>query len=136
MSQIFGILDVAKSGMGVYKTWLNAVADNIANIDNVTDTSTPAFQERFVQVQAAEDPDNQFGAGATVVAAQFGDPNGRVNYDPNHPLADVNGMVRRPDIDLSDQMVYLQLAQRGYQANVQAFDRARDAYESILTIGK
>ena len=30
-------------------------------------------------------------------------------------------MVRRPDIDLSDQMVYLQVAQRGYQANINAF---------------
>lgn len=135
MAAVFGILDVAKSGMGVYKTWLNAVADNISNIDNVSETSKPAFQERFVQVQAAESP-NGFGAGAVVVAADFGDPNGRVNYDPNHPLADVNGMVRRPDMDLGDQMVYLQLAQRGYQANVQAFERARDAYESILSIGK
>jgi len=135
MSAIFGILDVAKSGMGVYKTWLNAVADNIANIDDVTDTSTPAFQERFVQVQAVEDGTG-FGHGAAVVGAEFGDPNGRVTYDPNHPLADANGLVRRPDVDLTDQMVYLQLAQRGYQANVQAFERARDAYESILTIGK
>jgi len=135
MSAVFGILDVAKSGMGVYKTWLNAVADNIANIDNVTDTASPAFQERFVQVTAVDDQ-RGFGAGAAVVGADFGDPNGRVNYDPNHPLADENGFVRRPDIDLSDQMVYLQLAQRGYQANVQAFDRARDAYESILSIGR
>jgi flagellar basal-body rod protein FlgC len=135
MAAVFGILDVAKSGMGVYKTWLNAVADNIANIDDVTDTSTPAFQERFVQVKAVDDAGG-FGAGAAVVGADFGNPNGRVNYDPNHPLADVNGMVRRPDMDLSDQMVYLQLAQRGYQANVQAFERARDAYESILAIGK
>ena len=135
MSQVFGTLSVATSGMGVYKTWLNAVADNIANIDNVTDTASPAFQERFVQVQAADDASG-FGRGATVVGADFGDPNGRVAYEPNHPMADENGMVRRPDIDLSDQMVYLQLAQRGSQANVQAFDRARDAYESILSIGK
>jgi flagellar basal-body rod protein FlgC len=135
MSAVFGILQVAKSGMGVYKTWLNAVADNIANIDNVTDTSTPAFQERFVQVSAVE-AENGWGGGAAVVGADFGDPNGRVSYDPNHPLADENGFVRRPDLDLTDQMVYLQLAQRGYQANVQTFERARDAYESILSIGK
>ena len=134
MSQVFGIFGVAQSGMGVYKTWLNAVADNIANIDDVSKTSDPAFQERFVQVQAAEDGSG-FGAGAKVAGADFGDPNGRVTYDPNHPLADANGMVRRPDIDLSDQMVYLQLAQRGYQANVQSFERAREAYETILSIG-
>jgi flagellar basal-body rod protein FlgC len=135
MSQVFSTLSVATSGMGVYKTWLNAVADNIANIDNVTDTSTPAFQERFVQVRAMEDASG-FGAGAAVVGPEFGDPNGLVVYEPNHPLADENGFIRRPDVSLTDQMVYLQLAQRGYQANVQSFERARDAYESILSIGK
>ena len=38
-------------------------------------------------------------------------------YDPSHPLADEEGMVRLPDIDLSDQMTQLMIAQRGYQAN-------------------
>ena len=45
-------------------------------------------------------------------------------------------MVRRPDMELSDQMVYMQLAQRGYQANVASFDKAKEAYEAILSIGK
>ena len=135
MSQVFSILGVAKTGIDVYKTWLTAVADNVANIDDVTDTSTPAYQERFLDVQPVQDPTG-FGAGAKVAGVQFGDPNGRVTNEPNHPLADANGMVRRPDMDLTDQMVYMQLAQRGYQANVQSFQSARAAYESILAIGK
>ena len=52
MSEMFSAFGVATSGMGAYKTWLNAVADNIANMDNVTATSQPAFQERSIQVQA------------------------------------------------------------------------------------
>jgi flagellar basal-body rod protein FlgC len=67
---------------------------------------------------------------------RLGDPNGRVTYEPNHPLADANGMIRRPDIEMSDQMVYLQVAQRGYQANINSFQRARDAYEAALSIGR
>jgi flagellar basal-body rod protein FlgC len=135
MSQVFSTLGVATSGMGVYKTWLNAVADNVANIDNVSRTTEPAFQERFVAIEPMVDA-NGVGAGARVAGAEFGDPNGRVTYDPNHPYADENGMVRRPDMDLTDQMVYLQLAQRGYQANVSTFERAREAYETILGIGR
>lgn len=136
MSSTFSIFGVAESGIGVYKTWLNAVADNVANIDNVSRTDQPAFQERFVQVQ--EIPGGQYGegAGAAVAGVQFGDPNGRPTYEPNHPLADANGMVRRPNIDLSDQMVFMQLAQRGYQANVNTFERAKEAYETLLGIGK
>lgn len=135
MTQLFATLDVATSGMGVYKTWINAIADNVANIDNVTSTDQAAFQERFVLVQAAEDSTGA-GAGARVVGAEFGDPEGRVHYEPNHPLADENGMVRRPDIDLGDQMVLVQLAQRGYQANINTFERAREAYEAALSIGQ
>jgi flagellar basal-body rod protein FlgC len=135
MSQIFSTLNVATSGMGVYKTWLNAVADNVANMDNVSRTSEPAFRERFVTVRPQVGPDN-LGDGAEVTGVQFGDPNGIVTYEPNHPLADENGMVRRPAVNLTDQMVYMQLAQRGYQANVRSFESAKEAYESILSIGK
>jgi flagellar basal-body rod protein FlgC len=135
MSTVFASLGVARSGMDAYKLWLDAVADNVANIDNVTSTDQQAFQERFVMVQSAEDATGA-GAGVRVVGAAFGDPNGRVLYEPNHPLADANGMVRRPDIDLSDQMVFMQLAQRGYQANINTFERAREAYQAALSIGK
>ncbi|MEX0846616.1 MAG: flagellar basal body rod C-terminal domain-containing protein [Ilumatobacteraceae bacterium] len=135
MSQMFSSFAVATSGMGAYKTWLNAVADNIANMDNVTSTDQPAFQERFVQVQAVDGPDG-VGDGVRVTGVQFGSADGIIQYDPNHPLADANGMVRRPDVSLSDQMVYMQLAQRGYQANVRSFETAKEAYESILSIGR
>jgi flagellar basal-body rod protein FlgC len=135
MSAVFSTLEVARTGMGAYKLWLDAVADNVANIDNVTATDQQAFQERFVIVESAEDAAGN-GIGVHVTGAAFGDPNGRLAYEPNHPLADDNGMVRRPDIDLSDQMVYMQLAQRGYQANINSFERAKEAYEAALSIGK
>lgn len=137
MSQMFATLDVARSGMGVYKLWIDALADNVANIDNVSRTDEVAFQERFVVVQSAEDVyGTGAGGGARVIGARYGDPEGRLAYEPTHPMADENGLIRRPDIDLSDQMVMIQLAQRGYQANIQTFERAREAYEAALTIGQ
>ena len=44
-------------------------------------------------------------------------------------------MVRLPDIELSDQMTQLILAQRGYQANLAVVDRVHDAYSQALTLG-
>jgi flagellar basal-body rod protein FlgC len=119
--------------MGAYKLWIDAVADNISNINTVRGTNQPAFAERFVMV-GANAPDG--GAGVHVQGAAFGDTEGILAYEPNHPLADENGMVRRPNINLSEQMAYLIEAQRGYQANVAVMDRARAAYESALTIGQ
>ena len=129
----FGTIGISATGMGAYKLWIDAVADNIANINTVRGTNQPAVAERFVMV-GTNAPDG--GAGVHVQGAAFGDTEGILAYEPNHPLADENGMVRRPNISLTDQMTYLIEAQRGYQANVAVMDRARAAYENALTIGQ
>lgn len=129
---IFGILGTSSSGLHVYRTWLDAVSDNIANLRTARRPTDPAFQERLVTAESAGD---QLGAGAQVGVA-FGNAQGRLVYEPNNPMADAQGMVRYPDMDLGDQMTNLILAQRGYQANLAVIERARDAYTQALNIGK
>lgn len=135
MSGPFDGLAIPASGMTVYKTWLDALSDNVANINTIVPTDQPAFQERFVVAQA-----NQYGTepgtGAHVAGVVFGDPAGRLIYDPKNPMADANGMVKAPDMNLSDQMTSLIIAQRAYQMNVATFERARDSYQKELEIGK
>lgn len=132
----FSTFGIAASGLGTYKLWLDAVADNVANIDTVRRTSESAFQERYVMVAPVEGGDHGVGDGVRVTGTAFGDPRGIVTYEPGNKLADEQGYVRRPDIDLATQMTYLIEAQRGYQANASVLDRARAAYESVLTIGR
>jgi flagellar basal-body rod protein FlgC len=136
MSALFNSLAITGSGMGVYKSWIDATADNVANVNTVTSTDEPAFQQRFVLAAANENGAGSIGNGARVAGVQFGDAEGRLVYDPAHPLADGNGMVRHPDMVLSDQMTNLIIAQRAYQANVTVFERARDAYLRGLEIGR
>ncbi len=129
----FHSLSISGSGMDVYQTWLDAVADNLANINNVTSTDEPAFRERLVIAQARE---GDRPAGARVDRIELGDDEGLVQYLPDHPLADENGMVKMPSVDFSQQMTHLLVAQRAYQANVSAFRSARDAYQRALQIGQ
>ena len=51
-------------------------------------------------------------------------------------MADANGNVRAPDIDLAQQMTELVMAQRGFQASVQVTKDAQETYASALTIGR
>jgi flagellar basal-body rod protein FlgC len=135
MAGIFGALGIAGTGLTVHRKWLDAVSDNIANINNATSTSKDAFQARYVVAQAAD-----YGSGTEGVevggAVFSGKTEGRIVYEPGHPLADEDGNVRYPDINLSDQMTQLMMAQRAYQANLAVVDRARDAYQSALQLGK
>jgi flagellar basal-body rod protein FlgC len=127
----FNAIGVAGTGVTVYRKWLDAVSDNIANIDNVSRTSENAFQARYVMAQEAAD-----GNGAQVGGVAFGSAEGVLAYDPDNPLADNKGYVRRPDIDLGSQMAQMMMAQRAYQANLAVVDRAKDSYSAAINLGK
>lgn len=127
----FGAIGIAGSALTVHRKWLDAVSDNLANMNTVTRTDGEAFRARYVE--AAEGTDGQ---GVYVKSTPQGDGEGRVVYQPDHPLADAEGNVRYPDIDLAEQMGALIVAQRGYQANAQVVDRARETYLAALEIGK
>jgi flagellar basal-body rod protein FlgC len=127
----FNAIGVAGTGVTVYRKWLDAVSDNIANIDNVSRTSENAFQARYVVAQEAQD-----GNGAQVGGIAYGSAEGKLSYEPDNPLADNQGYVRRPDIDLGSQMAQMIMAQRAYQANLSVVDRARDSYTAAINLGK
>ena len=136
---LFPTFQTASSGLGVFRTWMDAVSDNMANLDTVRPTSGSAFQARFVvaqQIGNGQDAITGAPAGASVAGITLGDPTGRLVHDPTNPLADADGMVRYPDIDMGDQMTQLMIAQRGYEANLSVIDRAKDAYQQALTIGR
>ena len=136
---LFPTFHTAASGLGLFRTWMDAVSDNMANLNTVRPTSEAAFQARFVVANAigtGQEALTGGAAGAQVTGISFGDANGRLMHDPTNPLADADGMVRYPDIDMGDQMTQLMIAQRGYQANLSVIDRAKDAYQQALSIGR
>jgi flagellar basal-body rod protein FlgC len=139
----FSSLSAPASGMRVYQTWINAVSDNVANLNTINPAGDPAFRERFVVARSVGDgratagvSPAGIGRGAAVGGIEFGPADGRFVHQPGHPFADENGMVRAPDLDLPTQMTNLIIAQRAYQANVTVFERARDAYLRALEIGR
>ncbi len=57
-------------------------------------------------------------------------------YDPSHPDADANGIVRFPNVNVAEQMVDMMSARRSYEANVTALDAAKSMALKALDIGR
>ena len=131
---VFDSLSIAGSGLVTHRKWLDAVSDNIANVNDATSTDKPAFQERMIEAQAVNYGSGE--GGVAVAGVKFGSAAGRTVYEPGNPLADADGYVKYPDIDLGDQMTQMMMAQRGYQANLAVVDRATQAYQAALRLGK
>lgn len=127
----FDAIGIAGSALTVHRKWMDAIADNLANINTARSTTGPAFQARYLEAQAGANNNGVYVAGTAL-----GSATGRVVNDPTNPLADKNGNVRMPDIDLGTEMGQLIMAQRGYQANAAVVDRAKTSYEAALQIGK
>ena len=133
----FGAIGIASTGLTVHRKWLDAVSDNLSNINTVRATDEDAYQAKYVIAQAMNygngPTDNQ---GVHVAGIALGSAEGRMVYEPGHPLADAEGYVKYPDIDMSSQMSQLIMAQRGYQANAAVVDRAKETYQAALQIGR
>ncbi|MBD8044730.1 flagellar basal-body rod protein FlgC [Arthrobacter sp. Sa2BUA2] len=127
----FDAIGIAGSALTVHRKWLDAVSDNLANMNNASSTDGSAFQARYVVAQEGAE-----NTGVYVSGVEYGSAEGRMVYEPNHALADAEGYVRYPDIDMSEQMSALIMAQRGYEANAAVVDRAKATYEAALQIGR
>ncbi|CAB4712365.1 MAG: flagellar basal-body rod protein FlgC [Actinobacteria bacterium] len=125
----FDALNIAGSGLGMHQTWLDALASNIANANTVVATSQTAFQAQMVVAGARPD------GGVEVAGIAVSDPEGMLVHDPDNPLADAEGYVRAPAIDMAAQMSELIMAQRGFQASAQVTKFAQDTYSTAIGIG-
>ena len=129
MSGPFGAFEAALSGASMASRWMDTIAHNLANSNTMTSTSAQPFRARYLVVGEGE-------AGVDlqqIVQAQGEAP---VVFAPDHPLADENGLIQAPVIDLAGQLSDLTLATRHYQVNLRVITSAREAYQAALSIGR
>lgn len=131
---MFRALDNSVSGANLSRLWMDAIADNIANVNTVRPPDEDPFRARVVIAQSVEGDDG-IGHGVRPAAIGLYGGEGPLAYDPHHPLADEDGMVRLPVVDMTVEMSNLILASRTYEANLSVIDRVRDSYMAALRIG-
>ena len=132
---MFSIFNFSGSAISAQSQRLNVVASNLANVDAVAGPDGKAYKARQVVFQTTPMGADS-AAGVRVSSIKESDAPGRKVHDPAHPLADEQGYVRYPDIDMASQMGQLIISQRAYQANAAVVDRAKTSYEAALQIGR
>lgn len=127
----FGTLDTAASGAILSKTWLDTVAHNIANVNTVRSADEEPFRAKLVIARERSD-----GQGVTVAGIEESSVAPQIVYDPDNPLADAEGRVTRPVVDMAGEMANMMAAQRSYQANLSVIRSSREAYEAAMRLGR
>lgn len=111
---------VSRAGLDYERTRIESAARDIAI------ANTPVTPGQATTAGAGD-------FGATLGLTKGGE---RLVRDPSSPMADANGMVHYPKVDLVAEMGTLVSASRGYEANLRAFNTLRTMLMSALEIGK
>lgn len=71
-----------------------------------------------------------------VSAVLKSDAPARLHYDPQHPLANDQGYVTMPNVDVVAETVNMISASRSYQANIEVVNTAKNLMMRTLTLGQ
>lgn len=145
LSQVFNI---AGTGMSAQSTRLNTISSNIANAETVSSSIDQTYRARHpvfatvYQGAAAGDRGSLFadqqepGAGVEVLGIVEDKSSLMPRYEPNHPMADANGYVYYPNVNVVEEMADMISANRAFQTNVDMMNTAKQMMQRVLTLGQ
>mgnify|MGYP003575800369 FL=1 len=134
----FKIFDIAGSGLSAQSVRLNTVASNLANADSVSGDPNKVYKARHPVFEAVRSALNsQDGTAAAVrvrsIMESTAAPSQR--YEPGNPLADANGNVYAPNVNVVEEMVDMISASRAYQNNVEVLNTSKELMLATLRLG-
>jgi flagellar basal-body rod protein FlgC len=139
MSNMFGAIGIAASGMAAERIRMDVTSDNLANADSTKGANGLPYQRQEVVLQAggqsfsdALGNAQQAGVQATAIV---NDPTpDRQVYDPTNPDANKQGYVTMPNVNTVTEMTDLITESRSYEADTQAMSTAKDLYLKTLDV--
>lgn len=125
------VYQISLNGLATERARMDAAAANIAHANSIAADPASAYRVKTVI--------NQPGFTDVVNGQAFKiieENKIKQLYQPDHPLADMQGMVYQPDVNMVSEMLQLNMATRAYEANVRAFNASKEMNAKAMEIGK
>ncbi|RUO26399.1 flagellar basal body rod protein FlgC [Aliidiomarina minuta] len=145
---LYNVFDVAGSAMSAQNMRLNVTASNLANANSVSSSAGETYRARH-PVFAAHMQEAMSGRpGRESLLRQDSSVGVRVQgivedqkplvveYSPNHPMADDEGYIYKPNVNVMEEMANMMSASRNYQTNVQVADATKQLLTRTLRMGQ
>ena len=136
---LFNVFSITASGMSAQSTRLNTTASNIANADSVSSSVDQTYRARHPVFAAAmqDAAAGQEGSvGVNVLGIVESNKPLNIEYSPAHPMADKDGYIYKPNVNVIEEMTNMISASRSYQTNVQLAESAKNMLNKTLLLGK
>lgn len=132
---IMHVFHIAGTALTAQSMRLNAVASNLANVDSAHASTGEGYRAKQVVFEAVPVSPAALWAQGVRMARVIEDTSPpRLVYDPKHPLADAQGYVAYPNVDVVEEMVNMISASRSYQTNAEVMATAKDLMQRTLAL--
>lgn len=121
MSSFGKIYDIASSGLAAQRLRVQLIASNVANAETTRTPEGGPFRKKdaiFEVANLGTLPDGTKLNGVRVKEIRHSREAFPTRFEPGHPEADADGLVRYPNINPVLEMVDLTEASRSYEASV------------------
>jgi len=135
---MFNIFDTAASGMSAQSLRLNLVASNMANVDAVSSSLDDTYRARqpvFRAMLNQLNPDDP-AVGVRLQGVVESKAPLQMEYAPDHPMANNDGYIFRPNVNMVEEMANMISASRSYQSNVEVVNAAKQLMSATLRMGE
>lgn len=131
---LFDGLRISASGMTAERLRMDVVAENLANVNTSRGADGKPYRRKEVVLESRGASFGQVLDGVQVAGIAADQSAPRRVYDPGHPDADAQGYISLPNVNPALEMVDLISASRGYEANVQAMNAAKQMFLKTLDL--
>lgn len=136
---LFKVFDIASSGLTAESVRLNTTASNLANAEAVSSSINRTYRARepvFAAMLGGEPFGDPAAVGVQVAGIVESDTPLRAEYRPDHPKADADGYIYRPNVNVVEEMANMIAASRNYQSNVEVINASKQMLLRTLTLGQ
>ena len=135
---LFKIIDIAGTGMSAQALRLNTTASNMANAESVSSSTNETYRARHPVFAALVDSmsESAEGVGVTVKGIVESQEPLRKQHNPAHPLADKDGYIYLPNVNMVEEMANMISASRSYQSNTEVAKTAKQLMMQTLRLGE
>lgn len=150
------IFDIAGTGMNAQSIRLNTTASNLANAQSVSSSIEETYRarkpvfapilERYRQgitdPQGFQNPVTSFqardvaGQGVNVLGIVESNQELQMRYEPHHPMANEDGYVFYPNVNVVEEMTDMMAASRAFQTHVEVMNTTKQMMQRVLTLGQ
>lgn len=135
---LFNVFDISGSALNAQSVRLNTTSSNMANADSASSSIETTYRARqpVFSVLMADQFDSSQGVGVQVLGIVEKDEPLRQEYNPGHPLANEEGYVFMPNVNVVEEMTNMISASRSFQTNVEVMNTAKQMMLRALSLGQ